>query len=264
MRNLSRQYRDPELSSQGIAGVAGERPARHVLDDSEARRAAVARGAQRAAHGLLGLRGRNRNGDDGWRLGQELRELREPLHPGRKIDEQHVQPAPRHVRQKLAQRRGLERAPPHEALGLGAVERERTAVLEEQCHREAADALRAHRRLDNPVVQRATGKVEMKQLRGGRAVQIRVQHAHRPARPGQGSCDAGRHEALAHPPFAAHHRHHPSDRCQPLCHTAPLRPDLAGQAGPVGFRQVVVSADIEWHASERWTCRPFSARELAA
>src|SRR5437762_4762280 len=152
MERDARQYGDPELPSQCVAGVPRERPARHVLDDSEARRAALARRVQGAPHGILRLRGRNGDGDHGWRLGQELGELGEALHAGREIDEQHIQPAPRDVREKLAQRRRLERAAPHEALRLGAAERERPAVLEQQRHREAADAFGAHRRVDYPVV----------------------------------------------------------------------------------------------------------------
>src|SRR5256886_392728 len=201
MPGNAREQRDPELSSQRVACVSRERPACHVLDDSEARRPAVARRTQGAAHGILGLLGRNGDGDDRWRLGQEFGELGEALHPGRQIDEQQVQPAPRHVRQKLAQRRRLERAAPHEALRLGAAERERTAVLEQQRHRKAANALRAHRRLDHPVVRRATANGETEQLGSGGAVQVRVEHAHRPSGPGEGTGQVRRPEALADSPL---------------------------------------------------------------
>ena len=82
---------------------------------------------------------------------------------------------------------------------------------------------------------------------GGRAVQVCVEHADRPSGPGQGTGQLRGHEALAHSPFAAHHRHDPGDRRQPLGYAAPLGPDLAGQAGPVGLRQIVVGADVEGH-----------------
>src|SRR6266480_6170993 len=255
MPGNAREQRDPDLSSQRIACVSRERAARHVLDDSEAPGAAVARRTQGAAHGILGLLGRNGDGDDRWRLGQQLGELGEALHPGRQIDEQQVQPAPRHVRQELAQRRGLEGPAPHEALRLGAPERERTAILEQQRHREAAHALRAHRRLDNPVVRRATGNREAEQLGGSGAVQVRVEHAHGPSGPAEGTGQMRRHEALAHAPFAAHHRHDPGDRRQPLGHAPPLSPDLVGQAGAVGLGQVVVGTDVERHDGKKMRCR---------
>src|SRR5437764_6427745 len=110
MERYARQYGDPELSSQGVGRVPRERTTRHVLDDSEARRAAVTRGVQGTAHRGFGLRSGNGDGDHRRQRRKELRELGEALHAGRQIDEQHVQPAPRDVREKLAPRRRLERA----------------------------------------------------------------------------------------------------------------------------------------------------------
>src|SRR2546422_2573644 len=93
-------------------------------------------------------------------------------------------------------RGGLEGLPPHVSFGFRPPERQRSAVLEEKSHREAANAFCAHQRLYDVSVQRATGDGEVEQLGSGGPVEIRVEDAGAPPRPRQSPGESGRHEAL--------------------------------------------------------------------
>src|SRR6058998_507489 len=101
-----------EFACQAVARVARKRSARHVLDYAEAGRAAIVDRPERASHRVRGLRGRDGHHEHRRRRGQEIGELLEALDPGRQVHQQQVEGAPGHVGEELAQRGGLERAPP--------------------------------------------------------------------------------------------------------------------------------------------------------
>src|SRR2546430_11609075 len=84
---------------------------------------------------------------------------------GWKLREQLAGGAPAHIGQERAQRGGREGLPPHVSFGFRPPERQRSAVLEEKRHREAANAFCAHQRLYDVSVQRATGDGERSEER---------------------------------------------------------------------------------------------------
>ena len=175
----------------------------------------------------------------------------EALEAGRQVEQQHVERPPGDIAQELTQGRGLERATPHEALGLRSAEREGRAVLEQQVHGHALHPINSDGGLDGAVGSGEWGVVHSQQARHGRAVQVSVQHPHGPAGARQGSGEVGGHEALAHPPLAAHHRDQPADAGEPLGHAAPLGGDLLGEPGAVGAGELVVGAEVQGHAPAR-------------
>src|SRR6266566_190289 len=168
-------------------------------------------------------------------------------HAEQPIHEQLVESAPGHIGQELAQRRGLEGLPPHVSFGFRPPERQRSAVLEEKRHREAANAFCAHQRLYDVSLQRATGDGEVEQLGSGGPVEIRVEDAGAPPRPRQCPSESGRHEALPYAALAAQHRHHSPYGSEPVGDTASLGADLVGEPRSVGFGQLVIGADVEGH-----------------
>src|SRR6266853_859287 len=247
MEWYSRQHRDPELGGALVRGTPHERAADHVLDHAEQRSLSVVGGTKCAAHRVPGLRGRDGHGEHGRWCGHELGQLLEALDAGREIYEQLVEGAPGDVGQELAQRRGFQGLPPHVSFGFRSPERQRSAVLEEKCHGEAANAFCAHQRLYDVSVQRATGDGEVEQLGSGGPVEIRVEDAGGPPRPRECPRESRRHEALADAALAAQHRHDPPYHGQPVSNAASLGPDLVGEPRPVGFGQLVIGADVEGH-----------------
>src|SRR6266566_4551920 len=148
--------------------------------------------------------------------GQELGQLLEALHAGREIHEQLVERAPGHIGQEFAQRRRLQGPPPHVSFGFRPPERQRSAILDEKCHGEAANAFCAHQRLDDAVVQRATGNGDAEELGSGGPVEIRVEDAGAPPRPRQCPGESGSHEALPYAALAAQHRDHSPYGSEPV------------------------------------------------
>ena len=153
----------------------------------------------------------------------------QPGHAGRQIHEQHVERAPCHVAQQLAQGRRFQRAAPDERVAPGPFERQRLAVLQQVRHRHAAYAVRARHRLHSAGGngERASG-VEQARQRG--TVQVGVQRAHPPAGSRQRPREERRDEALADASLAAHHGDDAVYRREPLGHAPVLGADLLAQA----------------------------------
>ena len=162
--------------------------------------------------------------------GTSLDEIVEPIGARGEIDQENVERAPHDVAKKLAQRTGLERAAPDEALGVRFAPGERRPIGKHEIHRADEDALVPARRAHAVALHRQWS-VRAEQASSRWAREVSVEHAdalwgamREAARQG------GRDEALSHASLAAHHRDHARDTREPLDARAAAAPRPARRA----------------------------------